>query len=366
MNKKALYLHIGMGKTGTTALQEFFWENREVLAHSGICYPTLGVKSGAHHLLSPHVPPFLANVWEFISVAVWMPKLEAVAEPAILLSSELIAWASKDIARAFCTELKERFDVRIVLYLRRQDNLIMAGYNQQIKAGTQKLDIHAVLEHQLDRFDYGKKIEPWSSILGEKSIIIRPYEKEQLFMGDIRKDFMHHIFGIDVNEDYKVDSKNSNPRLSFSAMEYKRFLNNLTTDPNQSAEFNEILLQYSRIVDETSSSIFSSQAILSPEERCEILAKVAPVNEMIARRYLDRTDGKLFYEPYPENVENWTRRVISDQEIGDISKFIEQNSSRLTEIIIQTIERALSSDDLNIRKIALRLEQSFDMTKRTT
>jgi hypothetical protein len=362
-NRKLLYLHIGMGKTGTTALQEFFWENRKLLGRSGICYPKLGVKSGAHHLLSPHVPPFLANVWQFIDAPVWVPKLAAVSEPVILLSSELIAWAAEDAVRAFCAVLAERFDVKIVIYLRRQDNLIMAGYNQQIKAGTQKRDIQAVLAHQMDRFDYAKKLEPWSGMLGDENIIVRPYEKGQFFRGDVRTDFMHHIFGIDVNEDYKMRTENSNPRFSFSAMEYKRLLNNLIADTNESAKFNDILLQYSSVVDETSTSIFSSQALLSPDERREILAKVAPVNEMIASRYLHRTDGKLFYEPEPESVGQWTRRLISDQEVWDISQFVMHRSPYLTEQIRQAIQRACSSDDQNIRNIAGRLEQSLDPVK---
>ena len=43
--KKKLYLHIGMGKTGTTALQHFFWDNRDILAAKGICYPKVGIQS---------------------------------------------------------------------------------------------------------------------------------------------------------------------------------------------------------------------------------------------------------------------------------------------------------------------------------
>ena len=363
MSRKTLYLHIGMGKTGTTALQEFFWANRMVLANNGICYPTLGVKSGAHHLLSPHVPPFLANVWEFIDVAVWAPKLDEVAEPAILLSSELIAWAADDIVRAFCAVLKERFDVKIVIYLRRQDNLVMAGYNQQIKAGTQKRNIHAMLKHQLDRFDYRKKLAPWSSILGDENIIIRPYERGQFFRHDVRMDFMHHVLGIDVNEDYTVDSNNSNPRLSFSAMEYKRLLNNLIADTSQSAEFNAVLLEYSEIIDKTSSSIYSTQALLSPKDRREMLRNCAPVNEMIARKFLGRSDGKLFYEPDPEITNDWKQRVISDDEISDISKFIMQRSRRLERVLRYAVDEALSSEDRRVWEIAVRLMKSSEISR---
>ena len=54
--KPNLILHIGMGKTGTTALQEAFWANRDVLARAGITYPDIGVDAGAHHKITPFKP----------------------------------------------------------------------------------------------------------------------------------------------------------------------------------------------------------------------------------------------------------------------------------------------------------------------
>src|SRR6266508_5870907 len=48
-----LYLHIGRQKTGTTAIQRFFDQNRERLKEIGVCYP-LAVPFGgiAHHGLA--------------------------------------------------------------------------------------------------------------------------------------------------------------------------------------------------------------------------------------------------------------------------------------------------------------------------
>jgi hypothetical protein len=271
MSKKTLYLHIGMGKTGTTALQDFFWANRKTLAEDGVSYPDLGVQSGAHHLLSPRVPPFLKNIWAFIDVNTWVRELAVDSQDTILLSSELIAWAADDVARAFCRVLQEWFEPKVVIYLRRQDNLIMAGYNQQVKAGTQLRELRGTLQHQLDRFDYDKRLAPWSGVLGDANIVVRPYERGQFFEGDIRKDFLHHVFGLPVDDRYRLERKNSNPRLCFSAMEYRRLLNNLITDTSQSTQFNEIPLKYSGMVDETSKTIFSAQALLSPKERQGIL-----------------------------------------------------------------------------------------------
>ena len=45
------YLHIGMPKTGTTAIQCFLRDNREELKKQGFCYPDFGYaypKVGAH------------------------------------------------------------------------------------------------------------------------------------------------------------------------------------------------------------------------------------------------------------------------------------------------------------------------------
>ena len=123
--KKKLYLHIGMGKTGTTALQNFFWENRKVLARHDLCYPKHGLMSNAH-LLSPHVPRFLEDEWSFQSVDEWAPVLLKSRQNRILLSSELMAWADEAVARKFCAQVSAHFDLYVVAYLRRQDNIIMA------------------------------------------------------------------------------------------------------------------------------------------------------------------------------------------------------------------------------------------------
>jgi hypothetical protein len=363
VSKKALYVHIGIGKTGTTALQEFFWSNRKELARAGICYPKLGVRAGAHHLLSPHVPPFLSNVWDFIDVGQWAPRIASVQRDKILVSSELMAWAAEDVARAFCAKLKEWFDVRVVIYLRRQDNLIMAGYNQQIKAGTQKRDIRAVVQHQLHRFDYERKLRPWSAEVGAANMIVRPYEREQFHAGDIRNDFMHRVFGFDIDDGYRCAERNSNPRLSLSAMEYKRLINNLIPDAAKSCQFNETLLWYSRLVDRTADKMFSGQSILSPEERLEILRKYEPANQMIARKYMGRRDGKLFYEPIPTNGQEWAERTITDEELAAISQFILEHSPRLLTVVRNSIVTAQASDDSNRKEIAMRLARSLNSVR---
>ena len=110
--KKKLYLHIGMGKTGTTALQHFFWENRKALAAHDICYPELGVQSSAHHLLSPHVPDYMRQRWDFLPPAQWAPLLAERAQSTVLLSSEVMFSADGEEISNYFAAVRDHFDIR--------------------------------------------------------------------------------------------------------------------------------------------------------------------------------------------------------------------------------------------------------------
>lgn len=342
--KKMLFLHIGMGKTGTTALQEFFWENRSNLREYGIEYPEYGAVSCAHHLISPHVPKFLVVDWQFMKPEEWCPKMVQMDAKKLLLSSELIAWASPEVVSEFCKEVAKWFDIKVVIYLRRQDSLIMAGYNQQIKAGTQKRHIDHIIDQQFKRFDYEAKIEPWALKFGKRNIIVLPYEKQQFFMGDIRYDFLSKVFGINNTSAFKVANNNSNPRLSYEAMAYKRWINNLIEDTSVSSQFNSVLLEYSATTDESSTSIYSNHSILSPSERLKILSRFESTNKAIAKDFLNRPDGKLFYDEVPNENEAWTSPEISPEILNNITEYIKQKNPDLYDTLQQHKENLADSD----------------------
>ena len=46
---KQLYIHIGTGKTGTSAIQEFLYNNRKELLSDGVRYVDAGIVKNNHH-----------------------------------------------------------------------------------------------------------------------------------------------------------------------------------------------------------------------------------------------------------------------------------------------------------------------------
>ncbi len=363
---KRIYLHIGMGKTGTTALQDFFWDNRQLLAESGICYPEHGIQSNAHHLLSPHIPRFLEGDWAFESVAEWAPRLAELEQDRILLSSELMAWGSPESIREFCEEASGWFDVHVVVYLRRQDNIIMASYNQQIKAGPQKRRIDLIYRNQIARFDYLRILEPWESSLGADKIIVRPYEQKQFYGQDVRRDFMQHVFGLEIDERYEFRSGNSNPRLSLATSEYKRMINNLVTDPQQNARFNQLLMQYSAEHESDSQGVYSEQSVLSPEQRLEILDAARETSEQIARRFLHCEDGRLFRDAEPDPDSPWQGIDLSREDADAITAFLEGEDAKLLAALGREIEEKKNHLAYQIRHSARYLSASVLSTAEAT
>jgi hypothetical protein len=341
--KKTLVLHIGMGKTGTTALQHFFWSNRRALEAHDIDYPSYGSVAEAHHLISPHVPPFLKDAWKFKTVDDWAPRLRKSGQSRILLSSELMARALPEVAEGFCEAVKAHFDLKVVMYVRRQDKMIMADFNQLVKSGSQKRELERVLERQIKRFDYEKLIRPWAASVGNDNVIVRPYERQQFHGGDIRRDFAWHVFDLELTEAFELSRQHANPRLSLSALEYRLHLNKLIDDAAESSRFNDVLLAYSAREDESTQSAFSTQSLLPAAARNHILACCRESNETVARAYMNRRDGRLFYEAPPDESEDPPAAAPGEQGVA-ITRYIQESEPRLISLLSSSVQAVLASE----------------------
>jgi len=351
-----------MGKTGTTALQDFFWTNRDKLSERGIHYPEIGVVERAHHLLSPYRPPYL-KAWAYLNYEEWIPEFLKVPESNILISSELFCFAPEESESLseFYNKVSTSFDIKIIVYLRRQDNVIWANYNQLIKAGNEKWLIQDVLDRLMTKFDYEKLLDSWKILFGIENIIVRPYERQQFRNGNIVDDLLYAIFGIDDTDGFDISRENNNPRLSLSALEFKRLINNLLTDIDDSGRFNDLLLEYSEIEDKSSSEIFASNSPISPANRLIIMDRFKQSNSNVARDYLGRADGELFYEPLPDSGNDWEEHVVSDDMLRDVAKFICERSPDLFAYLRRIVKYEKKSIEGNVLLAANKMGQIIEV-----
>jgi len=242
MNKaqKELYIHIGTHKTGTTALQQFFTLNRPVLKNNGIDYPAVVDAGDGHHrlawsLLKEEGRPCQWDIKNLkSSKQEWSQALKN-AGSRVLLSSETFIFSKPDTIRKIIA-LAPNYQVKMVVYFRRQDDMGSSVVNEVTKSSRKRwTEFKNPLPYKLKYIDY---LDYWSQVIGRQNVIVRPYEKQQFYGGTIFSDFLHHVFNLEANG-FEIPQGNINARLHRVILEYKRLINCLPI----SAEGNAVTLK---------------------------------------------------------------------------------------------------------------------------
>jgi hypothetical protein len=302
MSKRKLYLHIGAGKTGTSALQQFFFQNRHVLQSHHIVYPEIGIHQFAHHGLAtscyePRERQFFMPDTDILPLEDYLEQVIAL-DGDVLLSSEYL-WHGRHAYKLI--SLCEHFDVKIVAYVRRQDDLLMSRYNQQVKVtGEPFQNVLYYLPKVEHAMNYELVLGRWEKQFGRAAIVVRPYEKQQFYGQSLFGDFLHHVLGLDLTGDYQLPKKDINPRLSRDAMAFMHIVHGLELNAEVRGRLVGALLKYSTTLGQESQAQSDKHGMLSPRERLSVIEKYTRINETVARLYMRREDGRLFYDALPD------------------------------------------------------------------
>ena len=313
-----LILHIGTHKTGTTALQQFLYANRETLATRGFHYATPG-----HGLAEANLVANALNVGKARVVRTFFEEHVAIARRrgahALLASAEnfyamsvLDAMARREARSDAITRdhaLVQRLEslmpdelgaVQIVCYFRRPDRYAESLYSQHVKrgisfAGTFNEFFPIVKPARL----YHEYIQVWYDVFGAGNIAVRLYEPVS---ADIVGDFGQNILNIEGVVDFPKREQHANERVSRDVLEFKRLR-------NSGARFNERDIERTilRLIDEATGLRTLEpehyQDFLSPNERAELLELLGP--EMAA---LEASQGTPSFPPFDAEsaVASWS------------------------------------------------------------
>jgi hypothetical protein len=164
-----LYLHIGLHKTGTSSLQNFLIRNKEALAAAGYLWPRAGSTGGGHHNLGYE----LLGKPRFAPAAGGLAALAAELEGArnAIVSSEELEFLELAQVRRLREGLGDR-RVRVLIYLRRQDELIASTYAQQVRMGSAlgTFEEYALASLYNPRFDFTQLLARWGHVFGRESL----------------------------------------------------------------------------------------------------------------------------------------------------------------------------------------------------
>ncbi len=309
-----IYLCIGTMKTGTTAIQSFLRNNPLPLKEQGFCYPSMDAavnNRNGHFLIfqSEEEDPQKKEA-EYRHVReIGYHKLQALAKeyPNIILSEELI-WhhfhKHKDFWKNVIGELdKIGCQLKVIVYLRRQDQLIQSLWKQGVKSGAKLTcsfeDYIRTKRYAYFPLDYYSQLQKIESSVGKENMFVRVYENGQ-YEGSAHtliSDFMH-IIGLQMTEGFVQKDAVKNPSLNGNFIEMKRIMNGLP-EYRHISNFVERPMVTACVYQQGRSENIK-ESLFTYEEQIKFLGQYAESNCKVAKEFLGREDGILFREPIEE------------------------------------------------------------------
>ncbi|MHC4844245.1 MAG: hypothetical protein ACYTEE_10625 [Planctomycetota bacterium] len=352
-SKKQLYIHIGTVKTGTSALQRFLLLNRHTLSQKGVSYPEDRGGHVAHHRVSWSFR-FREGVtkWNwpkdmYLPKQEWQMILEQIdGKKGIISSEHLIRNPIANVYEIF--HLTSNYDVKIIVYWRRRDSLEDSWYNELIKGGER-----VTPPSYMQQLTSKEHLDAWAKVFGKENILVRPYERTQLYKEDVVADFLHHVLGLELTEEFTLPEKEVNTRLHRIALEYKRMVNLIPIAPREKRKIVNPLRDVSTVLMELGRKTYP---VFSPQQRRELIKRYSKENAAIAREYLSRDDDSLFYGPLPSLNEDWQPYVeLLEEDARFINKHLFRNNPEALNVITQGILCSQYRQKVEAREAALKL-----------
>lgn len=246
---RIVHLHIGAGKTGTSALQAAFVRNRDWLASHGIDYPpspwdeaaashkiTSGNGLGLAKALNPALqfPPTITPDDAF------QETLDAVfnsQQPQVLYSSELMVRFALDRARLFREALAQSgIDLCFHVWVRNIAAHACSVYNQQVKRHRYADDFGTYLRMHYKNAFYVVLLRA-CDVVGKDNVLVTSYDRHR---NHLFSTFCRNL-GVETGGFEEV-SKTINRSLSREELEVMRSLNATLTSDNEGVAMSDKLI----------------------------------------------------------------------------------------------------------------------------
>ncbi len=297
---KQVYIHIGTHKTATTWLQHFFGKNEQELRKRGIFYPKSGRINHAQHRLAQSIWQRENKNAPLETIPVWKKlreELETAAEPSVLITSEEFEWIAKpQLIADFFGEIP----VKIIVYLRRQDDYLESFYQQQVRDYEPRLtcDVHEYISsRRLHFLDYGALLDKWERGFGAENIDVRRFEVQSLKGNDIKVDCLDAL-GVgepDLFQDPAARAIKHKSSIDLEALEFLRHANKLDLTLQQHNSLVWKVIEASDLLNGKGTGA-RKMRLLDVATRKRIEASYSVGNDAIFKKYIRENDrsGGLF------------------------------------------------------------------------
>lgn len=297
-------LHIGSGKTGTSTVQRVLRRNPEALLRAGHYYPRTPGKA-RHTKLGLYVRPDD----ELLKHADWLTggyddpaafraafrrrlarELGHTDAAGVVFSDEgLFSAGDRTISRMrrFTRGLAGR--VRLVVYLRRQDDHLISRYQQVVKMGEVTPLTTWMQQDWSGTYDYHLRLTSWQELKPD-DFVVRRFERDRMVGGSLVQDFLDAA-GIAIDESSLSHTEARNESLGAEAIEVLRILNLYRV--KHEGERPGLFGNHHHVV--RLREVDTGPVLTLPDAELDrFMSRWAAGNEKVAREFLADDTGELF------------------------------------------------------------------------
>lgn len=323
---KKLIVHIGANKTGSSAIQRFLSMNSLALREEGIVVPDgkfqVADKVQGHH------------VWGFAELLKSPPEgrkqledaIDAVdaacpEASAILLSAENLT--ADPAAPSLFENLAKRYDTRVIIYIRRQDEYILSSWQQWYSKISD--DFWAwVISVAGNMGNWRVYLENWETVIPRDRIAARVFERPKLEGGDVIADF-YNMLGISRPLSALDQPKRGviNPSFSDAIMDLVKGNELIFKNVHDNDFYNFVTKMTGDKYTKT-----ARQSSISFPQRQAILKKYRGQNNWVRKNYFPDVDEELFSPPKESDYDYVSPNEIDQQKLEFLTTMLYQMYKR--------------------------------------
>jgi hypothetical protein len=217
-------------------------------------------------------------------------------QPKVVLISDEALYGSDNDSLNQLRRFMDRHGhrLRLVCYLRRQDDHLISRYQQVVKVGETRTLAQRVAEvDQTHTYDYAARLDAWSRVVQPDEFVIRRFERGAFLEDSLYADFLDAAgLGVSVAELDPVSPQNES--LDAESVEFLRLLNIYRVREEGACVG---MINNRRVVSRLAQANSGPILTLPDHALDSFMGKWEHSNREVARRYFADPEGVLFRVP---------------------------------------------------------------------
>lgn len=194
--------------------------------------------------------------------------------------------------------------IKIIVYLRRQDRLVLSAYSTHLRGGETKEFRFPPAGIQSPYFGYRKMVNQWAEVFGKSNVNIRLFEKQKLYKESIVDDFGEQI-GFDMSDTSFVQPIDSNKSLSHAAklclIQINREIARQTTTKTKESNWPTIKEDFLKFVESNTSTADKDTDLTTRSDAEAFYQRFADDNERLFNDFQLNQSFSSDFTIYPDS-----------------------------------------------------------------